>query len=434
MQLLALATGRHRTQPGVDHHRRAVAVRPLGADLGIADFGGGADPGQFDVFKVFDPVAVAGVRVLAVVDRQRVIADQRRGRVFIVVHHMEQRHFQLGQRPETDLRAPLAAVARVVGAVVRHLGAPGAVQKLTARPDHVGGRQVAAHRWQFGAFPLVLHIAAEGQHGVDPVRGRHLPDRQQHFLDLHPRLRGLDRVGRVLHAIHAGVIQALAPGFDMPPGLDVEHGVVLKPPAAKHVGVQQPRAPAAVSAGVAGERVIAAVFVDGTRGVVVVVAVVHIVIESTGPHHGTVVVFAQDHLAQRADPVGGQAVLVEVAVRVIRVDAHQAIAGGAQAHADAITGGHRPIQGRAIVKLDGLTGPQRAGEQRDGGGQACDLNRVRAQPRTFIVVFINHTASPDSRHAAASMGSSVIAWVGAYGPAQCSASGLNVESPVRARR
>ena len=123
---------------------------------------------------------------------------------------MEQRDFEVGNRPVADLSTPLAAVARLVGAQVRHLvGAH--IQKFAARADHVGSRQKAAHRRQFGALPLVLHITAQGNLRVDPVRRRELPHRQQHLFDLNPRLRGLDRIGRVLHPVHARVVKALAP-------------------------------------------------------------------------------------------------------------------------------------------------------------------------------------------------------------------------------
>ena len=177
---------------------------------------------------------------------------------------MEQRQLKVGDRPVAHLRAPLTAVARLIGTQVRHLvGAH--VQELAARADHVGSRQEAAHRRQFGTLPLVLHITAQGELRVDAVRRRELPHRQQHLFDLDPRLRRLDRVGRVLYAVHARVVQAFTPGLDMPTGFDIEHGVVFKAPAAEHIGVEQARAPATVVAGIAGELVVVTVLVDGGR-------------------------------------------------------------------------------------------------------------------------------------------------------------------------
>ena len=195
-----------------------------------------------------------------------------------------------------------------------------------------------------------------------------------------------------MHPVHARVVKALAPRLDMPPGLDVKHGVVFKTPAAKHISVEQARAATAVILGVAGEFVVAPGFVDRRRRVVVVGAVIHIVVKGTGAHYGTVVVLAQDHLAQCAHTVGGEAVLIKVTVRVIDVDPHQPAAGVPQTHADAITGGHRPVDGRAVFKLNSVPCPHRAGDQRNGNRQAGDLKTV---PKTFIVIFIDHSASPD---------------------------------------
>ena len=174
----------------------------------------------------------------------------------------------------------------------------------------------------------------------------------------------------------------------MSTGLDVEHRVVVKAPAAKHIGIEQACAPATVVAGLAGKFVVIAGFVDRAGRIVVVFAVVDIVVEGTGAHHGAVVVFTQNHLAQCAHPVGGQAVLIEVAVRVIGVNAHQAIARITQAHADAIAGGDRPIDGCPVVEFNRLSRPRRTGYQRHGDCQAGELE-------AFIVVFIDHTGSPD---------------------------------------
>ncbi|MNH06381.1 hypothetical protein D3C79_657450 [compost metagenome] len=292
------------------------------------------------------------------------------------------------------MHAPLAAVTGFVGAAIRHV-AGGRDKELATGADHVAARQVAAYRRQFGALPFVLHVGAEGELRVEAVRGRELPHRQQHFLDLDARLRRLDGVGRVLHAIDAGVVQALAPGLDMPSGLGVQRRAVVETPTAEHIGVEQARAAAAVVAGVAGELVVVTVLVHGGRRVVVVLAVVHVVVEGTGAHHRAVVVHAQDHLAQRANAVGGQAALVEVAVGVIGVDPEQAVTGLAQAHADAVAGGHRPVDGRTVVELDGFPRPGWRGGQRDGRRQAGRLDTAGSEASTVIVVLVDHTDSPD---------------------------------------
>jgi len=180
----------------------------------------------------------------------------------------------------------------------------------------------------------------------------------------------------------------------MPPGLDVEHGVVVEAPAAEHIGVQQTGAAAAVVAGVAGEFVVVAALVYRGRRIVVVALVVDIVVEGAGTHHGAVVVFAQDHLAQRADAVGGEAAAVEVAVGVVGIDPHQPVALLAQAYADAIAGGHRPVDGSAVVELDGFAGQRRGRGQGHGRRQSGQPQPVRAKAMRFLVVVIDHTDSP----------------------------------------
>ncbi|MNF91062.1 hypothetical protein D3C84_736510 [compost metagenome] len=180
----------------------------------------------------------------------------------------------------------------------------------------------------------------------------------------------------------------------MPPGLDVEHGVVVKAPAAEHIDVQQFAAAATVVAGVTGELVVVAVLVHSGRRVVIVLAVVDVVVEGTAAHHGAVVVLAQDHFRQRTHAVGGQAATVEVAVGIVGVDRQQAIALTASAHTDAVAGGHRPVDGRAVVELDRVTGPYGRGQQRNGRRETADLKCARTADREVIVVLVDHTDSP----------------------------------------
>ncbi|MNH08800.1 hypothetical protein D3C79_682320 [compost metagenome] len=110
-----------------------------------------------------------------------------------------------------------------------------------------------------------MHVSAQGPLRVQAIRRRHLADRQQHFLDLDPWLRGLDRIGRVLDTTDAGVEQAFAPRLDMPTGLHIEHRTIVKAPAAEHISIEELAAPAAVILGVAGELVVVAGLVDRAR-------------------------------------------------------------------------------------------------------------------------------------------------------------------------
>ncbi|MNL05675.1 hypothetical protein D3C87_1262860 [compost metagenome] len=218
-----------------------------------------------------------------------------------------------------------------------------------------------------------MHVCTESQLGIQAKRAGELAHRQEDFLDFNTWLGRFYRVGRVLYAVHTRVEQTLAPGLDVPPGLDVQHGVVVKAPAAEHIGIQQFAATAAVVAGVTGELIVAAAFVHGGGRIVIVLAVVDVIVEGTAAYHGAVVVLAQDHFAQRAHAVGGEAATIEVAVGIVGVDRQQAIALTASAHTDAVAGGHRPIHGRAVVELERITGPHRCGHQRNGCRQAADL-------------------------------------------------------------
>ncbi|MNH06380.1 hypothetical protein D3C79_657440 [compost metagenome] len=89
LHLLALALGRGWPEAGVDHHRGTIAVRPFGTDLGIAQFGRGADTGQLDVLEVLHPVAIAGKGEQPAAHRHGVVAHQGGRRVLVVVVDME---------------------------------------------------------------------------------------------------------------------------------------------------------------------------------------------------------------------------------------------------------------------------------------------------------------------------------------------------------
>ncbi|MNE04352.1 hypothetical protein D3C80_968790 [compost metagenome] len=395
LHLLALATRRGRAQAGVDHHRCTIAVGPLGTDLGIADFGRGTDTRQLDVFEVRDVVTGWRTEERAPAHRHGLVIDQRGGRVLVMVIDVEQRQFQGLDRPVADLCPPLAAVARIVGPPVIDSAAVGTEDEFPARPGHVGSRQVAAHRRQLGALPLVLVVAADTDLRVEAISRGKLPDRQQHFLDLDPRLRRLDRVGRALHAAHTRVEQAFAPGLDVAPRLDVEHRIVVETPAAEHVGIEELAAATAVVLGVAGELVVGTGLVHRRRRVVVVGLVIDVIVERTAAQYRTVVVLANDHFGQGADAVGDQAALVEVAVAVIAVEGQQLAVLIGQAHTDAVAGGQGPVDGGAVLEFDGFARPGRGANQCDGNRQARNLKALQARASTIFVVLIDHTASPD---------------------------------------
>ncbi|MNO64651.1 hypothetical protein D3C76_553860 [compost metagenome] len=168
-------------------------------------------------------------------------------------------------------------------------------------------------------------------------------------------------------------------------------------PAAEHVGVEETAAAAAVVLGIAGEFVVVAALVHRGRRIVVVLLVVDVVVEGTGAQHRTVVVLAHDHLGQGADLVGGQAVLVEVAVAVVGVAVGGQLPGRlVHAHANAVAGGEVPVQRGAIVEIDGIP-RQRAG--RVDGQCHCSSKagqRPQAPPgnsRQGVVVIV-HPHSP----------------------------------------
>lgn len=101
--------------------------------------------------------------------------------------------------------------------------------------------------------------------------------------------------------------------------------------------------------------------------------------------------------------------LIKVAVRIIGVNPHQPTAGVAQARADAVAGGHRPVNGGAIFKFNGIPGPQRAADQCHGNGQATGLNTSGRSPRHLLLFLLITLPLLIRDSVAASMGSSVIA-------------------------
>ncbi|MNH08801.1 hypothetical protein D3C79_682330 [compost metagenome] len=88
--MLALAARRRRAKPGVDHHRSTVAIRPLATDLGLADFGRGTDPGQLDVFKVGNAVAIRRPEEHAWPGRDGPVTHQGSGWVLVMIIDMKQ--------------------------------------------------------------------------------------------------------------------------------------------------------------------------------------------------------------------------------------------------------------------------------------------------------------------------------------------------------
>lgn len=178
----------------------------------------------------------------------------------------------------------------------------------------------------------------------------------------------------------------------MAAGLEVDVLAIVGAPATEQVGIEDAAAAAAVVLGVAAELVVGTGLVDGGRRVVVVASVVGVVIEGAGAQHRAEVVPVQDQLGQRTDPVGHQAALVEVAVAVVRVEAQQRIVRRLGAHADAVAGSERPVQGEAVVEFDGLAGVRRAAGQGDGGGEAQEREALGNQSLATNIVVIVHAA------------------------------------------
>ncbi|MNY15691.1 hypothetical protein D3C86_1489170 [compost metagenome] len=182
----------------------------------------------------------------------------------------------------------------------------------------------------------------------------------------------------------------------MAPRLDVEHRIVVETPAAEHVGIEELAAATAVVLGVAGELVVGTGLVHRRRRVVVVGLVIDVIVERTAAQYRTVVVLANDHFGQGADAVGDQAALVEVAVAVVHVDGQRAVDQGLvlilHAHAHAVAGGERPVEGGAVVELDGFARVGGAAGQRHGSGKAEEREALGNQILATTVVLIVHAA------------------------------------------
>ncbi|MCY1452981.1 hypothetical protein D9M71_699470 [compost metagenome] len=123
---------------------------------------------------------------------------------------------------------------------------------------------------------------------------------------------------------------------------------------------------------------------------------IDVVVEGAGAQHRAIVVLLQDQFGQRADTVGDQATLVEVAVAVVHVDGQRAVDQGLvlilHAHAHAVAGGERPVEGGAVVELDGFARVGGAAGQRHGSGKAEEREALGNQILATTVVLIVHAA------------------------------------------
>ncbi|MNM75284.1 hypothetical protein D3C81_870670 [compost metagenome] len=190
-------------------------------------------------------------------------------------------------------------------------------------------------------------------------------------------------------------------------GLDVEALPALAAPAAEHVGVEDAAAATTEAPRIVGELVVGAELVHPARGVVVVGLVVDIVVEGAGAQHRAVVVLAQDQLGQRAEAVGDQAALVEVAIAVVAVEGQRAVDQRLvlilHAHAHAVAGGEGPVEARAVVELDGLASMGGAAGHGHRGGQTEEREALDYQTlATKIVVIVHAAFSPNEGQPAAS--------------------------------
>src|SRR5690554_5048770 len=143
----------------------------------------------------------------------------------------------------------------------------------------------------------------------------------------------------------------------MASGLEIETLLVGQVKVAEHIGIQEAAPPPSILPGIAGEPVVGSFLADRSRGIVIILAMIDIIIKSTATQHCTIVVLLPNQFAQRREPVTGQTVALEVAVAVIGVGITEQL-GILPAHpyTQPVGGDHRPIQGGAIIEADGFTG------------------------------------------------------------------------------
>ena len=189
------------------------------------------------------------------------VEEQRADALVIAV--MEKPHLGVLGDPVTHANAPLAAVAGVfLTAITDRHTARQAVYLPTAQTIEFGtgtkgiAAEIVPHRVQFSLFPLVLVVAHQRQVFIQRPGARHLSHRQVGVLGLGAGHVELGGIHRGLPLADVGPEQALAPGHQMPPGLERQVLCLAHFKVAIHIGIQQARGAAAAPSGFITEAIV----------------------------------------------------------------------------------------------------------------------------------------------------------------------------------